>query len=55
MPVAEKTDADDAVLEAIPLVVVAEDAIAPTRARWGFAVPKIVDYLIVAIFMYFTL
>ena len=33
----------------------AEDEKTPERALRGFAIPRIVDYLIVAIFMYFTL
>jgi len=55
MSVAEEAGASEAALEPIPLTIVAEDAKAPTPVRWGFAVPKIVDYLVVAIFMYFTL
>lgn len=52
---AQEQETGEAVLDAIPLVVIAEDAETPARARRGFAIPKIVDYLIVAIFMYFTL
>ena len=51
----EEQEAADAALDAIPLVVVAEDEKTPERALRGFAIPRIVDYLIVAIFMYFTL
>lgn len=52
---AEEAEAGDiVVLDAIPLVV-AEEAKAPAPARWSFRVPRIVDYLVVAIFMYFTL
>jgi len=54
MQAEEAGTGDTLVLDAIPLVV-AEETKAPTRARWGFRVPKIVDYLIVAIFMYFAL
>ena len=52
---AQEQETGEAVLDAIPLVVVAEEAQAPARAHRGFAVPKVVDYLIVAAFMYFTL
>jgi hypothetical protein len=55
MDAEEAQTGDVAVLDAIPLVVVAEDSEAPARARWGFRVPRIVDYLIVATFMYFVL
>ncbi len=53
----ERQDTGEAVLDAIPLVVVVEDdASAPAApARRGFAIPKIVDYLVVAVFMYFVL
>ena len=51
----EQETAAEATLDAIPLVVVAGDEKAPERALRGFYVPRIVDYLIVAIFMYFTL
>ncbi len=52
---AEKQETGEAVLDAIPLVVVAEKTEAPARMRRGFVIPKIVDYLVVAIFMYFAL
>ena len=51
----EEQETADAALDAIPLVVVAETAEAPERGLRGFQIPRIVDYLIVAIFMYFTL
>jgi len=51
----EEQETAEAVLDAIPLVVIAEETPAIAPAARGFAVPKIVDYVIVAIFMYFTL
>lgn len=46
-------DSDTAVLEPIPLTVaVAEPG--PPPARWRFTVPRIIDYLIVATFIYFV-
>lgn len=52
---AEEQEKGEAVLEAIPLVVVAEDEKTPARAHRGYRIPKIIDYLVVAAFMYFTL
>ncbi len=51
----EQETTADAALDAIPLVVAAEETEAPVQGLRGFAIPRIVDYLIVAIFMYFTL
>lgn len=51
----EQETAAEATLDAIPLVVVAEEAEAPAQGHRGFTIPRIVDYVIVAIFMYFTL
>ncbi|MFT3810827.1 MAG: hypothetical protein QM698_12985 [Micropepsaceae bacterium] len=51
----EEQETAEAALDAIPLVVVAEQAEAPAQGHRGFHIPRIVDYLIVAIFMYFTL
>ncbi len=52
---ADGQDQGEAALQPIPLTVAAERQEAPPLPRRGFAVPKIVDYVIVAIFMYFTL
>lgn len=52
---AEGQEGAEAALEPIPLTVAAEPTQAPPLPRRGFAVPRIVDYLVVAIFMYFTL
>ena len=46
--------AGEQALRALPLVVAAGEQ-AEARPRPRFAVPKIVDYLVVAIFMYFIL
>lgn len=51
----DEQETAEAVLDAIPLVVVAEEQETPAVARRGFVIPKIVDYLVVAVFMYFTL
>lgn len=45
-------DSDTAVLEPIPLTVAVAEPAPP--ARWRFTVPRIVDYLIVATFIYFV-
>ncbi len=50
----EEQETAEAALVAIPLVVAAETQ-APAPTRRGFAIPRIVDYVVVAIFMYFTL
>jgi hypothetical protein len=51
---AEDSATGDQALQALPLVVASGEQ-AEARPRLRFKVPKIVDYLIVAIFMYFVL
>lgn len=50
----EDVAAGEQALGALPLVVATGDQ-AEARPRLRFKVPKIVDYLVVAIFMYFVL
>ena len=51
----EEQETAKAGLAAIPLVAAADETQVQAPAPRGFAIPKIVDYVIVAIFMYFTL
>lgn len=56
--VSTDSTADEAVLQAIPIVVAAEpqaEAAAPLPWYARAHVPRIVDYLIVAVFMFFWL
>ena len=48
----EDKTSGEAVLDAIPLVVASTPE--PAKRRFRFTVPRIVDYLIVATFIYFV-
>ena len=45
---------NETVLQAIPVTVAAAEAEAAPPRRFRFTVPRIVDYLIVATFIYFV-
>lgn len=50
----EQKETGEAILDAIPLVV-ADESKPPPPPRRPFAVPRIVDYIVVAAFMYFLI